>query len=161
MKRIEVAIVGAGQAGLAMSRCLSDRGIDHVVFDRGGVAERWRSERWRSLRLLTPNWQSRLPGFAYNGPDPDGYMSMPEVVAFFERYARLIQAPVERNTAVRSVEAASSGFIVVTDSATWHAAAVVVATGSGLQPSGVAETATAAPAKPTCLMKPRRVCPPE
>ena len=62
MQRTDVAIVGAGQAGLAMSHCLSARGVDHVVLERGRVAERWRSERWDSLRLLTPNWMTRLPG---------------------------------------------------------------------------------------------------
>jgi putative flavoprotein involved in K+ transport len=81
-------VIGGGQAGLAMSRCLSDRGLDHVVLDRGRIAERWRSERWDSLRLLTPNWQSRLPGYQYTGPDPDGYMTRDEVVSFLDLYAR-------------------------------------------------------------------------
>ena len=72
-------IVGAGHAGLAMSRCLAERSIDHVVLERGEVANSWRTERWDSLRLLTPNWQSRLPGFRYEGDDPDGFMTMPEV----------------------------------------------------------------------------------
>ncbi|MCB1402535.1 MAG: NAD(P)-binding domain-containing protein, partial [Rhodobacteraceae bacterium] len=74
MKRIQTIVIGAGQAGLAMSHCLSERGIAHVVVERGEVANSWRHERWDSLRLLTPNWQSRLPGFAYAGPDPDGFM---------------------------------------------------------------------------------------
>src|SRR5215468_7668976 len=65
-----------------MSRCLADRAIDHVVLERGEVAHTWRTERWDSLRLLTPNWQSRLPGFAYTGDDPDGYRTIPEVIAF-------------------------------------------------------------------------------
>ena len=62
-----------------MSRCLAERGIDHVVLERGVVANSWRTERWDSLRLLTPNWQSRLPGYGYEGDDPDGYRTMPEV----------------------------------------------------------------------------------
>ena len=94
MGDVTCVVIGGGQSGLAMSRCLTDRGIDHVVLERGRVAERWRSERWDSLRLLTPNWQSRLPGFRYEGSDPDGYMTMPEVVAFFERYAASFAAPV-------------------------------------------------------------------
>ena len=78
--RTTTVVIGAGHAGLAMSRCLAERSIDHVVLERGEVANSWRTERWDSLRLLTPNWQSRLPGFGYEGDDPDGFMTMPEVV---------------------------------------------------------------------------------
>ena len=70
-----------------MSRCLSERSIDHVVLERGEVAHTWRTERWDSLRLLTPNWQSRLPGFSYNGDDPDGYRTLAEVIEFIASYA--------------------------------------------------------------------------
>jgi putative flavoprotein involved in K+ transport len=112
-----------------MSRCLSDRGVDHVVLERGRVAERWRTERWDSLRLLTPNWQSRLPGFEYDGPDPDGYMSMPDVVAFLERYARVARAPVEVGTTVKRVALAGGGFQVDTDRGAWRAENVVIASG--------------------------------
>ena len=70
-----------------MSRCLSDRGVDHVVLERGLIANSWRTERWKSLRLLTPNWQSRLPGYGYEGDDPHGYRNMTEVIAFIDRYA--------------------------------------------------------------------------
>ena len=66
-------MIGAGHAGLAMSKCLTDRSIDHVLIERGEVANSWRTERWDSLRLLTPNWQSRLLGYGYEGDDPDGY----------------------------------------------------------------------------------------
>ncbi len=76
-----VTIIGAGQAGLAMSRCLTDRSIDNVLLERGDVANSWRSERWDSLRLLTPNWMTRLPGFRYRGDDPDGYLTKHEVVS--------------------------------------------------------------------------------
>jgi putative flavoprotein involved in K+ transport len=129
MRRTDTVIIGGGQAGLAMSRCLFDRGIDHVVVERGRVAERWRSERWDSLRLLTPNWQSRLPGFSYDGPDPDGYMDMPEVIDYFESYARIIAAPIETGTTVLAVERAAGGFSVATDRGDWEAGNVVVATG--------------------------------
>src|SRR5215468_1211881 len=101
LRRTQSLIIGGGQAGLAMSRCLTEAGVDNVVLERGRVAERWRSERWDSLRLLTPNWQSRLPGFRYDGPDPDGYMTAPEVAAFLGRYARSFAAPVEEDTTVR------------------------------------------------------------
>ena len=115
MRRTEAVVIGGGQAGLAMSRCLKDSGVDHVVLERGRVAERWRSERWESLRLLTPSWQSRLPGFRYEGPDPDGYMSMPEVVDYLERFARSFVAPVEEGTTVLAVEPSSHGYRVTTD----------------------------------------------
>jgi len=129
MIHTDSVVIGAGQAGLAMSRCLTDRGVDHVVLERGRVAERWRSERWESLRLLTPNWQSRLPGFCYEGPDPDGYMSMPEVVDYFERYAASFGAPVRSGVTVRSVRRVEGRFIVGTDAGEWRTRAVVVATG--------------------------------
>jgi putative flavoprotein involved in K+ transport len=129
MKRTDTIVIGGGQAGLAMSRCLSDRAIDHVVLERGRVAERWRSERWDSLRLLTPNWQSRLPGFRYQGPDPDGYMTMPEVVDYLEQYARSSAAPVECATNVLSVERADGTFRVTTDRGEHRAPNVVIATG--------------------------------
>jgi putative flavoprotein involved in K+ transport len=129
MKRADTVIIGGGQAGLAMSRCLSDGGIDHVILERGRLAERWRSERWDSLRLLTPNWQSRLPGFHYQGPDPDGYMTMPEVVDYLERYARSFAAPLETGTTVLAVEPGASGYRVTTDRGVWSATNVVLATG--------------------------------
>ena len=112
-----------------MSRCLSDRAIDHVVLERGRVAERWRSERWDSLRLLTPNWQTRLPGFRYDGPEPDGYMSMPELIRLFERYAQSFDAPVEERTTVLSVSRSGSRFFVDTDRGSWRPRNVVIATG--------------------------------
>ena len=129
MRRIDTLIIGGGQAGLAMSRCLSDRRIDHVVIERGEVAERWRHERWDSLRLLTPNWMTRLPGFAYDGPDPDGYMHATEVVTFLDRYAEVSRVPLVTGAAVVAVRPTGDGFEVVTESGTWRARQVVVATG--------------------------------
>lgn len=129
MRYTDTVVIGGGQAGLAMSRCLSDRAVEHVVLERGRVAERWRTERWDSLRLLTPNWQSRLPGFRYQGADPDGYMTMPEVVDYLERYARSFSAPVESGTTVLALERTAAGFRVVTDRGTWQARRAVIATG--------------------------------
>jgi putative flavoprotein involved in K+ transport len=126
---IDTVIIGAGQAGLAMSRSLSDRDVEHVILERGRVAERWRSERWDSLRLLTPNWQTRLPGFRYEGSEADGYMSMPQLIDFFERYAASFDAPVELGTTVNRVESAGSCFRVETSHGTWRARHVVIATG--------------------------------
>ena len=113
-----------------MSRCLSLRSIDHVLLERGEVANTWKTERWDSLRLLTPNWQSRLPDFTYDGDDPDAFMTMPEVIAFLERYAALIAAPVQCATTVGRLRATLDGYAVDTDQGTWTAPTVVVATGA-------------------------------
>jgi putative flavoprotein involved in K+ transport len=129
MQRVDTIVIGGGQAGLAMSRCLRDHVIEHVVLERGRVAERWRSERWDSLRLLTPNWQSRLPGYRYAGGEPDSYMTMPEVVNYLEGYARSFGAPIEERTTVVSVEPLGGGYLVVTERGGWEAHNVVIATG--------------------------------
>ena len=113
-----------------MSRCLSDRSIDHVVLERGEVAHTWRTERWDSLRLLTPNWQSRLPGFSYIGDDPDGYRILTEVIEFIARYADAISAPVLTHTTVTTVRTTESGYLVRTDQGDWLCRAVVVASGA-------------------------------
>lgn len=113
-----------------MSRCLADRAIDHVVLERGEVAHTWRTERWDSLRLLTPNWQSRLPGFGYRGPDPDGYRTLPEVIDFIAAYAQAISAPVRTQTTVISVRRAERGYLVRTDQGDWSCRAVVIASGA-------------------------------
>lgn len=129
MKRTDTIIIGGGQAGLAASRCLIDEGIDHVVLERGRVAERWRSERWDSLRLLSPRWHTRLPGFSYRGDDPDGFMTMPEVIRYFEAYAKSFDAPVQEETTVLCVERAEGGYRVQTDQGDWTAPNVIIATG--------------------------------
>src|SRR5688572_6774832 len=128
--RTTALVVGAGHAGLAMSRCLTERSIDHVVLERGEVANSWKTERWDSLRLLTPNWQSRLPGYRYAGPDPGGYRTMPETVAYLERYAEVISAPVQTHTAVTSVRRTEDGYAVATDRGEWRARVVVLASGA-------------------------------
>jgi putative flavoprotein involved in K+ transport len=117
-----------------MSRCLSDRSIEHVVLERQRVAERWHSERWDSLRLLTPNRMSRLPGYQYEGPEPDSYMTMPEVIDYLERYARLSRVPLETGTNVSRLEGLPAGFRVETNRGTWAARNVVIATGYCDQP---------------------------
>ena len=127
--RTTTVVVGAGHAGLSVSHCLAARDIDHVVIERGEVGNAWRRERWQSLRLLTPNWQTRLPGLAYDGDDPDGYMSAADVVAFIERYARLVDPPLETGTAVDSLTRNGDGYEVVTDRGVWQCPTVVVASG--------------------------------
>ena len=113
-----------------MSQCLRTRSIDHVILERGEVAHSWKHERWDSLRLLTPNWLSRLPGYRYEGDDPDGYMTMPETIGFIERYAAHISAPVRSRTEVTSVRAASDGYRVTTPAGEWECRTVVLATGA-------------------------------
>jgi putative flavoprotein involved in K+ transport len=128
--RTTAVVIGAGQAGLAMSWWLAARSIDHVVLERGEVANTWRTERWRSLTLLTPNWQSRLPGFGYEGDDPDGFRTLPETIAFIERYARVVSPPLRTHCRVTSVRRADDGYEVVSAQGTWRCKAVVLATGA-------------------------------
>ena len=123
-----VTIVGAGPAGLAMSRCLTERSVDHVLLERGQVGNAWRTERWDSLRLLTPNWMTRLPGHRYTGSDPDGYLAAAEVVDLLDGYAQ--GAPVRTGTAVESVRTVGRGFRTTTSTGVIDSAAVVVATGA-------------------------------
>jgi putative flavoprotein involved in K+ transport len=123
-------VIGAGHAGLAMSRRLTERSIDHIVLERGEVANSWRTQRWPSLRLLTPNWQTRLPGHDYTGGDPSGYTPVAGVVATIAGYARLIGAPVRTATAVRSVRATAQGFQIRANDDLIRARAVVLATGA-------------------------------
>jgi putative flavoprotein involved in K+ transport len=130
MKTIDTVVIGAGHAGLAVSRLLTEADREHVVLDRGGVAERWRTERWDSLRLLTPNWLTRLPGRQYDGVDPDGFMSGGRFVRYLEQYAESFDAPVVAGTTVLELSRATSGgYRVATDRGTWRAGQVVIATG--------------------------------
>jgi putative flavoprotein involved in K+ transport len=142
--RTTAVVVGAGHCGLAASRCLSERSIDHVVLERNEVANSWRRERWESLRLLTPNWQCRLPGHAYDGDDPDGFMTAGEVVEFITEYAKLIAAPVQCGTTVTSVRRSNGGYKVTSDQGEWHCATVVVASGAFNSPC-VPDFASAVP----------------
>ena len=114
-----------------MSRVLSEQSIEHVVLERGEVANTWKTERWDSLRLLTPNWLTRLPGLAYDGEDPDGFMAVPELVEFLERYAEHVDAPVRTQTDRHlGVAPSGDGYVVETDAGSWEADAVVVASGA-------------------------------
>jgi putative flavoprotein involved in K+ transport len=135
MMRITAVVIGAGHAGLAMSRRLSERSVDHVVLERGQVAHSWRTQRWPSLRLLTPNWQTRLPGHPYAGDDPDGFMPVAGVIATLTGYARLVGAPVRTATPVHAVRAAPRGFHIQAGDDLLHARAVVLATGACIRPA--------------------------
>jgi putative flavoprotein involved in K+ transport len=134
MTTIDTVVIGAGHAGLAVSRLLTDAGREHVVLDRGRAGHRWRTERWDSLHLLTPSWMARLPGWSYCGPDPDGYLSVGSFVGYLEAYAASFLAPVLDGVTVHEVAAAPGSpaarrYRVATSRGTWHARHVVIATG--------------------------------
>lgn len=129
-RTVSTLVVGAGHAGLAVSKCLTERSIDHVLLERGEVANSWATGRWDSLRLLTPNWLSRLPGYQYEGDDPDGFMTMPEVIRYIRGYAAAADAPVESHTAVTSLRGDDLGFTVSTTQGDWSARSVVLASGA-------------------------------
>lgn len=134
MTHISTIIIGAGQAGLAMSHALGHRGEPHVVLERGEVANSWRTERWDSLRLLTPNWQSRLPGRTYAGGDPDGFMTMPEIAGLLSDYASVLSSNIETGTRVLSVTRTASRYLVATDKGDWTCDNLVLANGACGQP---------------------------
>ncbi|MCE3554617.1 hypothetical protein LWC33_24570 [Pseudonocardia sp. RS11V-5] len=113
MRHATTVVIGAGHCGLALSRCLAAHSVDHAVLERGEVAHSWRTQRWDSLRLLTPNWMTRLPGHTYRGDDPDGYLSMPGVIRLLEEYAT--GAPVLTGVTVTSVQPLDQGYLVRTN----------------------------------------------
>jgi putative flavoprotein involved in K+ transport len=127
---VDVAIIGAGQAGLATSWHLSQGRVDHVVLEAGRVAETWRSRRWDSFRLITPNWAIELPGTAYTGDEPDGYMSLAELIDFFDSWVASFNPPVEGDSPVSQLEAGSDGgFVLTVGGGQVRARAVMVASG--------------------------------
>lgn len=129
MPTVTVVVVGAGHAGLAMSHHLTARSVDHVVLERGEVGHSWRTQRWDSLRLLTPSWMTRLPAWSYDGPDPDGYLRAGELADLIGAYAVAQAAPVRTGTAVTSVRPGRLGFEVETEDERWQCRAVVLAAG--------------------------------
>jgi putative flavoprotein involved in K+ transport len=144
-RNIDVAVIGAGHAGLAFSYCLAESAIDHVVLERGEIANSWRHERWDSLTLLTPNWQCKVPGLQYSGDDPDGFMPVPQLIDFIDEYAAATSAPVETNTEVTSVRLHDDQYRLSTEDSEWQCRAVVIASGACNIPS-VPAVAEAVPA---------------
>lgn len=130
----DVVVIGAGHAGLAASFLLARDAIPHVVLERGEVANAWRERRWDSLRLLTPNWQTQLPGYRYAGDDPDGFMSSGELVRLLEDYAAKNAAPVHTQTEVISVRRVRGAYKVMTNRGEWRAKAVILASGACNKP---------------------------
>ena len=127
---VTTVVIGAGHAGLAMSHRLAARSVDHVVLERGEAGHSWRTQRWDSLRLITPNWMTRLPGSEYAGDDPDGHQSAADVADLLASYAATSGAPVVGGTAVTAVRPGPDGFEVVTDRGPWSARTVVLAGGT-------------------------------
>jgi len=130
MHQTDVVVIGGGQSGLVMSRSLAAYGIGHVVLERGRTGERWFSERWDSLHLLTTNAQSALPGLPHALRDPDGFMSAGDFAGYLSRYAEVIDAPAINGVEVTSVEPSVCGYRVTTNAGLWYCRAVVIATGA-------------------------------
>jgi len=127
---VDVVVIGAGHCGLAISHYLTAASVDHLILERGEIANSWRRERWDSLRLLTPNWQSRLPGYRYAGDRPDAYMKMGEVIEFISGYAAHSNAPVYTGTEVISVQPTGDSYRVITNRGEWRTRALVIASGA-------------------------------
>jgi putative flavoprotein involved in K+ transport len=132
----DVIVIGGGQAGLAMSRVLQQHGREHIVLERGRVGERWRTERWDSLRFQFPNWSLQLPGYAYTGDNPDGFAHCHEVLRIIEKYAASTRPPVREHSDVIAVEddGEGDGFDIVLADGSLHARHVVLATGPFQRP---------------------------
>jgi putative flavoprotein involved in K+ transport len=123
-------VIGGGQAGLSMSYCLKARGIDHLVIEKDRLGEEWRARRWDSFCLVTPNWQCRLPGFPYSGPEPYGFMKRDDIVRYLEGYAASFGPPLLEGVAVTSLRRGhAGGFDLATAKGDWTADRVVVAVG--------------------------------
>lgn len=154
----DIVVIGGGQAGLAMSAVLQEHGREHVVLERRRVGERWRTERWESLRFQFPNWALELPGYSYSGDDPDGFAHWHEVLRVIEQYAASTHAPVREHTEVTALRADEGGFVLAVPDGTIHARRVVVATGPFHRPrippfsEGVAPTVLQT--DPTCYRRP-------
>jgi len=129
-QRIDTVIVGGGQAGLAASYFLKQEGREHVVLERASaVADAWRNQRWDSFTLVTPNFQVRMPGAEYQGDDPYGFMTLDEVVRYFDDYVTRFDLPVLCGVEVYSVEKTRDGYLVRASNANYETKSVVIATG--------------------------------
>ena len=136
VEAVDTLIIGAGQAGLAMSEHLSDRKVPHVVLERSRIAERWRSERWDSLVANGPAWHDRFPNMTFDDTDADGFATKDSIVSYFEAYAKQIGAPIRCGVEVTALtrKPDGSGFIVETNKGTFEAKNVVAATGPFQKP---------------------------
>jgi putative flavoprotein involved in K+ transport len=134
-ERIETIVVGAGQAGLATSYFLTQHGREHVVLERGRLAETWRSQRWDGFYLNTPNFAQRLPGFHYTGDQPEAFAPLQEVIAYLEDYAGSFNSPVREEVDVGHVARREDGFVVESSAGVFEARNVVIAAGAYQRPT--------------------------
>ena len=133
-RHVPVAIIGGGQAGLSMSWCLKQRGIEHLVFEKHKAAHTWSTQRWDSFCLVTPNWQCQLPGHPYAGDDPDGFMLKHEIIAYLEAYRAKVDPPLREGVSVNRVTRSDAGFAITTSDGDYSANRIVVASGGYHQP---------------------------
>jgi putative flavoprotein involved in K+ transport len=126
---VSIAIVGGGQAGLSISYCLKERGLDHIVFEKHKIGHAWRNHRWDAFCLVTPNWQCQLPGFPYSGSDPEGFMQKDEIVQYVQEYARSFDPPIKEGVAVTQLRQHQDGFELKTSIGDYTADQVVIAVG--------------------------------
>jgi putative flavoprotein involved in K+ transport len=134
-ERIETVVIGAGQAGLAVSYHLTQRGREHVVLERGQVGNTWRTERWDGFYLNTPKFTQQLPGNEYRGAEPDSFSSLEETITYFEEYAEMFSAPIRTGVHISGLRLDARGFRVEVEDGVLEAANVVVATGAYQQPT--------------------------
>jgi putative flavoprotein involved in K+ transport len=131
----EVVVVGAGQAGLSVSCLLSLAGIDHIVLERGRIGESWRSQRWDSFHLNTPNWSNGLTGIEFHPEKPNEFSDSGHLIAYFERYASKFKLPIREQTPVISLEdSGTGGYVLQTEDTTYHTNVAVMATGAMSRP---------------------------
>lgn len=136
-EQFDTLVIGGGQAGLSISYYLTQQDREHVVLEKNRIGEMWRSRKWDSFTLVTPNWQLQLPGFPYDGDNPDGYLPREEIVRYLEDYAAMFNPPVRLGVEARSVESNSNGdgYKIETSAGGLEASNVVVATGTFQMPS--------------------------
>ena len=128
MKHYGAVVVGGGQAGLCVSHYLKQAGVDHVVFEKDTAMHKWRDQRWDEFCLVTPNWQCRLPGHAYDGPEPHGFMVKPQILDYLEAFRRKVDPPIREGVAVTAVERAGEGYQITSGEGVCTADAVFLAT---------------------------------
>jgi putative flavoprotein involved in K+ transport len=146
VERVDTVIVGAGQAGLAVSHLLTAAGVTHVLFERGRVGESWRSQRWDSFTLNTPNWANLLPGWVLGDRDQHAFADRDELVAALEAYAAASSAPIREQTAVTSVERGDDGWFEVATATDRVLARHVVVCSGGLSRARLPAVAARTPA---------------